>query len=881
MKNAVTVPDPTVDSPDELLDLLAGGATVVTATRRLARALRLAYAGRQAAASWNTPDVLTWRAWLGRSYADLRDYGALADARPCLDDAQSTVVWERVVAAHPAAERLLMISGAVSECREAWRLMHEWELAPDVLTRLASPDGLAWLELVAAYRARLDAEGFADPAEVPGLVARHAGELSGEICLHGFERVSPVQRRLLNALGERGRTQCASERPGSVRVGDFPDARTELEAAVAWARGHLESNPTARVGIVVPDLRAQAPILEPLLDEALAPERRLPAGSGRPRPWNVSLGRPLADIPVVAAALLGLSMVDGEVPLTAAGRLLRSPFFGAAGEEVEARASLDVWLRNNGGDRLPPAGLIAAALRGGRAGPCRGLAGGLSGLLEVLSAAPRRRTPSAWAESFARALQAAGWPGERALDSAGFQAAGAWAELLAGYARLDPVGGVLSPREALALVHRLAAATLFQPETEEVPVQVLGLLETAGQRFDALWVTGLHDGVLPAPLRPSPLLPAALQRELGMPRACARTELSVARSLLARLAAAAPQVVFSWPRMRDDEPLRPSPLLRAWPALAERSRPVAGIAVSQFAARRLESVCDDAGPPLIGDAAGGTGLLRAQSACPFQAFARYRIGAEPLGSPSPGVDPLRRGQLLHAALKQVWDGLRNRAALAALDPPGRAAAARAALHRVRGELGELPEGIIALELAQAARMVEALLSRELERPDFEVERTEEWLPLEAGPLALSGKVDRVDRVAGGLAVIDYKTGESGPAAWVAPRSREPQLPLYALNLPDVVAVVFACLKPGAVGFRGLARDIAALGVVGPRRPDDGAAEWTAMLVEWRAALDDLAAAVQAGDARVDPRDGQVCRTCDLGLACRREALLRAGVLSDV
>lgn len=873
--------DAEADAPDDLHGALAAGATVVTATRRLARALRLAHAERQDATSWRTPDVLPWPGWVERSYTELRDYGALTAARPCLDDAQSTVLWERVVAAHPAGRRLLMAAGAISECRDAWRLMHEWELSRDDLARRASPDGLFWLDLAAAYQARLDAGGFVDAAQLPGLVTAHAGQLPVRLRLLGFDRLAPVQQRLLEAFGGRARHTQLAAAPGRVEAGDFPDPRAELEAAVAWARAQLENRPAARVAIVVPDLRAQAPILEPLLDEALAPERRLPGGGTRPRPWNLSLGGSLADTPPVAAALLALSMLEDELPLTAAGRLLRSPYFGAAREEAAARASLDAWLRDHAADRLPPARLVAAARRGGRAGPCPQLAAGLSRLLDVLWAAPRRRKPSAWAETFARALQAAGWPGEQALDSAGFQASGAWAELLASYARLDPVSGALAPREALALVRRLAAATLFQPETGEVPVQVLGLLETPGQRFDALWVTGLHDGVLPAPLRPSPLLPASLQRELGMPGACARTELSVARVVMARLAAAAPEVVFSWPRMREDEPLRPSPLLRAVPGLAAPPRPVAGIAARQFAARRLEFVADDRGPPLPPAAGGGTGLLRAQSACPFQAFARYRLGAEPLGMPAPGVDPMRRGLLLHAALKVIWDELRSRSSLAALDAAGRAACIGAALRTARAELGDLPDGLVELELAQAARQIEALLARELERPDFEVEQAEEWLPIAAGPLALHGKVDRVDRVPGGRAVIDYKTGEGSPGAWVMPRPREPQLPLYALNLPDVVAVAFACLKPGAVGFRGLARDPAALGPGGSRHGNDAAAEWTRLLAEWRAALDDLAGAAQAGDARVDPRDGQVCQMCDLSLLCRREALLRSGALEDV
>jgi ATP-dependent helicase/nuclease subunit B len=74
----------------------------------------------------------------------------------------------------------------------------------------------------------------------------------------------------------------------------------------------------------------------------------------------------------------------------------------------------------------------------------------------------------------------------------------------------------MSSREAIANLRRLCADTLFQPESPDAPIQVLGVLESLGLEFDALWVSGLTDDVWPMRARPNPFLPPALQKKAGI-----------------------------------------------------------------------------------------------------------------------------------------------------------------------------------------------------------------------------------------------------------------------------------------------------------------------------------------------------------------------------
>jgi len=124
--------------------------------------------------------------------------------------------------------------------------------------------------------------------------------------------------------------------------------------------------------------------------------------------------------------------------------------------------------------------------------------------------------------AFSAVLGAAGFPGERPLDSVEFQAQAKWHEALGELARLDRISQPLPFNEAFQILKRICADTLFQPESPDTPIQVLGLLESAGVEFDHLWVTGLTDEAWPLKSSPNPFLPLAQQRKAAFPRRAPR-----------------------------------------------------------------------------------------------------------------------------------------------------------------------------------------------------------------------------------------------------------------------------------------------------------------------------------------------------------------------
>ncbi|MFU8877935.1 MAG: PD-(D/E)XK nuclease family protein, partial [Wenzhouxiangellaceae bacterium] len=276
---------------------------------------------------------------------------------------------------------------------------------------------------------------------------------------------------------------------------------------------------------------------------------------------------------------------------------------------------------------------------------------------------------------------------------------------------------------------------------------------------------------------------------------------------------------------------------------------------------------------------GGTGVLSDQSACPFRAFALRRLGARELASPRPGLDAAARGSLIHTALELFWRGLKDRAALLALDPDELKRRIEQSAEHALGRFTEAHRLLLSpagrkLELRCTARALGRWLELERTRGDFRVRAIEYKLVMEFAGLSLEGKIDRIDETPAGTVLIDYKTGRTGSNGWRPdPRIADPQLPAYALAMePRPAALAFARIRPDELKFDGLCETDAGIPGVTELAAARGAwkesEDWNVLLAQWQENLNGLAMSFRQGRAEVDPRDGQVCRHCHLHALCR-------------
>ena len=878
--------------PDALLELSrddlfarlalgrAGGTTVVTPNRRLAQSLAAEFDRRQRASGlsvWETADVLPYVAFADRLYEDAL-HSELADRLPLLlgpDQEQS--LWEDVVRRRPG-NALLAVPETAALAREAWTLAHAWDLAEGLPGALAGEDAAEFAAWAGEYAARTGREHFTDRARLATVAAEVLEETRvrkpGLLVVYGFDAITPQQAALLEALAARGVTLASAgplRREAQATRVACADARAEFQLAARWARARLEANPDARIAIVVPELHRHKQRLRRALAEVMDPAR-----AGGVLPFNLSLGDPLAMRPLVAHALAALVLAGGEAPFEQASLVIRSPFIVLAETEAQTRARLDASLRRRAGPSVTLERLAAMLDEGSTLGQA------LRTYAEFRKQRLfRAQSPAEWARAFGEALALLGFPGERGLDSSEYQTLQKWHEVLARLATLERVAPRIGFDAALGWAGRMAAETLFQPETPEVPIQVLGVLEAAGMAFDHLWVAGLTDEAWPPAPNPNPFIPLRLQRAAGLPNATPAAALEFARRLAEGWRTGAGELVLSHPRCEGDRDLAPSPLIAPLPAT---DLAVPGYGSWRDAIHRaavIERLVDATAPVLDASAGirGGASLLKDQAACPFRAVAVRRLGAEGLEIPQAGLDAAERGNLVHRVLEGVWRKLGAKSALDALSAPDLdalvAQAAEAAIERARKRRPTALGGrFAAIERDRLARLARAWLEAERGRTDFTV-LAEAERPVRVGPLALTVRLDRVDETPDGdRIVIDYKTGKVALGSILRERPDEPQLPLYvAAAEPGAVAAAFAQVRAGEMKFVGLAREEGALpGVKTPAQAGtrSGAqSDWDAQVAFWRAELDRLAEEFAAGRADVAPKRGLVtCRECSVQPLCR-------------
>ncbi len=882
-------------SRDELFVRLtqspADALCIVTPNQRLSQELQREFAERQMALGrelWESADILSWSGFLDRAVEDARH----ADVEPLplvLSQAQSHALWELLLRASPAGESLLAVAEAARLAHEAWQLIRIWQLEPKLRGVEHSEDCLAFRDWAPRYERNLRRNGLMDAAEVADrvlpLMASGRIRRPQVMVAYGFDSFTPQQSSFLEGLQVAGSEVLNAGPPARAsRVVRRPcaDAEQEIRQAAAWSRARLEAG-QARIGIVVPDLAARRAAIVRLFSAAMAPDYALPGAPPRAMPFNLSLGLPLAEHPLVNAALLLLELTGREIEFERASRVLRSPFIAGAETERSARARLDVALRT----RAEPA-VSLERLQQLMSGHGDGIPQ-LAHLLSALSGFRRNRlfvpqAPSLWARAFSEALAAAGFPGERPLDSAEYQTLKRWHEVVAGFAALDRVVPRMSHAEALSRLRRMAGDAPFQPESPDVPIQILGVLETSGLSFDSLWVMGLDDEHWPPQQRPNPFLPLAVQRAAGLPQSSPAEALAVARGITGRWCASADDVVLSHALREDDRELRPSALIAGITTESAHEWSHGEYRGLIHAQRDIERVMDAMAPPARDHAEGGTALLKDQAACPFRAVARYRLLADTPEVPHAGLDALERGTLVHNVLARVWaqlrgsDGLQSAAAGeldALLD-----AATDAAMERIRRERPTALSGRFAdIEKRRLMNLARAWLDEDRRRGDFTVIAVEDKRGMAIGGLRLKARLDRVDETADGRRIIiDYKTGRANAADMLGERPEEPQLPLYLLTAePDAAAVAFAQVRAGNMAYAGLARDgdlLPGVKAHAESRVVEQFPAWTDLVAAWRRDLERIAGQFAEGVAAVDPkRHPQTCQYCGQQPFCRiRERL---------
>jgi ATP-dependent helicase/DNAse subunit B len=396
-------------------------------------------------------------------------------------------------------------------------------------------------------------------------------------------------------------------------------------------------------------------------------------------------------------------------------------------------------------------------------------------------------------------------------------------------ARATPELGV----DAVEMASVLEGLEIFSGEPAgEGRVAVVDPLALRARRVRALFLTGLQEGVFPASARSEPLLAEEERRRLaetsGLMLGGSRQGDALAAERYALYAAVSRPdelLVLSWHAADDDGVAEPRSLFvddvidlfdegllqqRArrplgavgWPPseklAAEPDGPVPAPDEPLRRPKPLGPLRDERLTEELREHVWSASSLEVWTGCPVKWFVERMLRAEDL---EPEPEPLARGGLAHAALKDTLEGLRERTGSARLAPARLGLAKELLREALKVREAEFPLSAAPERRPGLRRRLEADLERYLEHA-AERESPLEPSHLELGfgfddlpaldlgeGLRLRGRIDRVDVAAGSeqAVVYDYK-GRKAPAAAKWTEQGNVQVALYMRAVEELLGL---------------------------------------------------------------------------------------------
>lgn len=572
----------------------------------------------------------------------------------------------------------------------------------------------------------------------------------------------PVTEALIAWAGERALCWPLDEpaAPGVLHLHRAADPAHEAEMAAACVMRHLEAG--------------RAPVALAATDRVLTRRVRAMLGArgvamADETGWKLSTTRAAAQLMALLRAASRQASSD-EVLDWLKNIPAAAPRTVTALERRVRRAGLRQWRA------------LSAARLGGEPAAWGELLEAANAWRERLQAA---RPLAQWQQALREVLEATGLWAPLAADTAGAQLAqvlGLDDAALARWAALPQSARRMTLADFSSWADASLEASSFKPARDAAAqVHILPLSQLLGRSYAALVVPGCDEVRLaPSPQPPGGWSPAQRQA-LGLP---SREALEQAMRTGFRSALQAPRVDLLVRRTDDSgEPVLPSPLVQA---LLQDG--LAHEAADPRAPRTIEArpvprpLPSGAQLPVLQLSASAYEDLRR---CPYRFFGLRQLGLQEAEEIDTDLDKRDFGNWLHEILRTFHEALRD----APTDTPEQRRALMEQARQQVTQAQQLPEGEFLPFAASWPLLRDGYLQalaqfEQKQGARFEAAETDHQVPL--GAVRLHGRIDRIDRLPGGLRmVMDYKTENLQKTdARIKQPFEDTQLAFYAALLHD-------------------------------------------------------------------------------------------------
>lgn len=837
---------------DDPLIFLAQGAVIITPNNRLSNELIHRYFHANSNPLQEKPKCFSYQDFLRKLYQTHCHNTPKSPLPLLLTNNQCTHLWQKIIA---SSDNAPINQSLINEIQEAWNRCQRWSIDPSDPSFAYTAQTRQFQQWAHQYHTFLQKKHFITEDQlVDFFLSQPNLTLPKTIVWHCFDDYTPQQQLFQHYLINQGCdiffTDVKKENSNTLLY-EATDADDENTQLINWIK-EQQSQGEKKIGVVIPDLHSQGSQLERLFKRHLTSI-----------PFNISLGKALNQFPLIRHALSWLRLSTQTLSNHEARLLLHSPYILSSATEMLTRAQYmqDSTAIN---EMTIQSSFFIAELEP--------YSPKLAEALKKLTPYPKKTSVHEWIIEFSNRLTQLGFPGEYSLNSITYQTHHRFQRLFEEFKECYLITPEMTEEQALITLESLAKSAIFQPKTTPATVQILGLLESSGCLFDALWITNMTDECLPQKVKLSAFIPVNLQRDYSMPHSNAERELGLAITILERLKHSSPSCIISYPKLTLDKPNSPSPLVKGLPLFKQTTQQATNACLA------LETYHEHYELPLLLNEkiTGGTALLANQAKCPFRAFAAHRLHAKKESLASEGLNAMERGQVIHKIMELIWQQLQSQKTLLSLpsndlDNIIQKAIETALLPFQLSRPHSFSTLFQQVEKNRLKQLVEACLYWETQRPPFTISALEQTHTLDLAGVSINVRIDRLDKLATGKQwVIDYKTAIPTSMPWREERPKEPQLLLYALLDETINTLLFTGLKEGRLSCKGLSEEHSDLIGLTAIKEDE---TWSELRAYWRTQLNELAKEFSLGYHSPQPINPSICQQCDFQRLCRFEQSL--------
>ncbi|MGE4594656.1 MAG: PD-(D/E)XK nuclease family protein [Gammaproteobacteria bacterium] len=675
---------------------------------------------------------------------------------------------------------------------------------------------------------------------------------AGNYYHYGIKKPTPEQSKLFNLL--QSQELKAAQANEVCKAISYPTIEAELQCIAEWSREKSSSNPLHQIAVVIPNLGELQHKVSSIFDEVFDCH----ATETQQKPFNISLGNSLSQYPLIRHLfkVIGLSneIMRGSVELDSLCQVIPSPYIKGANIEANNRSLLINRLLGRGKSSFSTKRLIALMA------DCPILKEQILSISQIKS--KQRASSEDWLQSLYQLLDIWAFGSDRALSSGEYQLFEKFQNESLILNQNPVFKRQMTFEECIDLLRRHFDAVIFQPQSGDANIHILGALEAEGLHFDAVWASNMTSDFLPGVVKFPLFIPANVCREFHLPSSTFDLIQTNAISTLNELKGLSGNINFSFAETNDGREQIATPLLDFEPCTENAvitPQNLALITVKDACAPRLKNSTIKQGVQTLQD----------QMSCSFKGFVR-RLKIQEFESDHLGFDRAEQGVLIHKILETLFTEISTAKALKELSDES---INRLIEFHTMSAIGAIEQNYQVIEKDRIARVIKQYLALEKQRLDFEVVATESVVDVCIEGLSFTTKLDRMDQLANGdRLIIDYKTGQSALSQITGEVIEQAQLPIYAIS-NEVNGVAFAQINASECVFKTVARDREIL--PSSKQAQTKMPDWDEQLNTWRETLSKASLSFQQGVADVLP-EKNACNYCDYDLLCRVEKTLGHG-----